>query len=421
MTFKTNSIFISVAVIATALVGCSSQDETKPAEPTTIALGQRLSEAATISPRIVISHENGLLTLDEKTKKPLNEYNVPGFYRLAGAGDGRHVMVTDGNQFKIFDAGISSQPHGDHSHNFRGEPGLTDAAVSADHAGHVVVHGDTTALFADGTGDIQLFKNAELEKGMPKLTTFSAGEAHHGVAVPLSDGTFLTTKGNEKDRHTIVHTDGQKELAKTEDCPNIHGEAAAQGDTVVFGCTNGPVIFRDGQFHKVAAKVPYQRNGNLAGSPASPIVLGDEKLDKEAKQERPTKVALINSETGEYRSIDLGSSYWFRSLARGPHGEALVLTYDGSVHIIDATTGETKHKVNAIEAWEEKEKWQEPGPILKVAGDKAYVSDAKNKKITVIDIASGKVEDEIQLEVEPVEMEIVTGEASHPHEHGHSH
>lgn len=412
---KPKTIFIAAITIA-SLTACNStanapsESPTTPTTPTTISLGQKLSEAATINPRIVLSHDGGLLTLDASSKKVLNSFDTPGFYRLAHAGDGRHIMVTDGNQFKIFDAALSNQAHGDHHHEYRGEPGLTDASVDADKAGHVVPHGNLTALFADGTGEIQIFDSTKLQKGTLELTKHSAGTAHHGVAVPLSDGTFLTTKGTEEERHTIVHTDGKQELAKTEDCPGIHGEAMAQGGAVVFGCTNGPVVFRDGAFHKVPAAADYQRNGNLAGSPASPIVLGDEKLDKDAKQEHPTKVSLIDTQENSYRTVDLGSSYWFRSLARGPKGEALVLTYDGNVNIIDPATGEVNHKIPAIAAWEEKEKWQEPGPILKVAGDRAYVSSAAEKSITVIDLTSATVVERIQLEVAPVEMEIATGD-----------
>lgn len=410
-TTKTLAI-ASTLMLAAALSACTPKDVEKPAEQAAEkpALGQKLSEVMSISPRLVISHEGGLITIDEKTGEIIHQVDEPGFYRLAAAGDGRHVMVTNGNKFEVYDAAISARPHGDHSHYYAGTPQLTNASFDADHAGHVVNHAGKTILFADGTGELQTFDPSQLGEGKTDVVKNSVGEAHHGVAVPLSDGSMLHTKGTEKERNTIVQVKDGKQLTETTDCPGIHGEAATIGDTVVFGCTNGPVVFRDGAFHKITA-TGYQRNGNLAGSPESPIVLGDEKLDKDAKQERPTKVSLIDSEKDTYRTVDLGSSYWFRSLARGSKGEALVLTYNGDVNVIDPASGEVTKRIPAIAAWEEKEKWQEPGPILQAAGGKAYVTDAANKKLVIIDLSSAKVEKEIQLSVAPVELAVVTGEA----------
>ncbi|MEJ5927557.1 hypothetical protein WG915_02870 [Corynebacterium sp. H128] len=421
MTTTNMKAFGSALALSTLLTACSAPEVDSPTAELP-ALGQPLSETMSASPRILISHQGGLITLDEKSGTILHQVDQPGFYRLAGAGDGRHIMVTNGNEFQVYDAAISEQPHGDHSHYYAGTPALTSASFTAAHAGHVVTHAGKTALFADGSGEVQTFDPMTLADAKPQAVKSSVGEAHHGVAVPLSDGSMLHTKGTEKERHTIVQIKDGKESAVTTDCPGVHGEATTMRDTVVFGCTNGPIIFRDGQFHKIPA-AGYQRNGNLAGSPVSPIVLSDEKVDKDADAEHPTKVALIDSENSSYRSVELGSSYWFRSLARGPKGEALVLTYNGELNVIDQETGEVTKKIPAISAWEEKENWQEPGPILQVAGEKAYVTDAANKKLVVIDLVSGKVEKQIQLEVAPVEMSIATGkapnleEARAPHRH----
>ena len=79
--------------------------------------------------------------------------------------------------------------------------------------------------------------------------------------------------------------------AETTGCPGVHGEAAAQptaqGDVVSLGCENGPVVYRDGAFHKVTVAEGYQRSGNQFGSHDSPIVLADYKTDADAEQERP--------------------------------------------------------------------------------------------------------------------------------------
>ncbi|KFC50258.1 hypothetical protein GY12_21085 [Micrococcus luteus] len=103
--------------------------------------------------------------------------------------------------------------------------------------------------------------------------------------------------------------------AETDDSPRQprrgRGPATEAGDVVVMGCENGPVVYRDGEFHKVDVETEYQRSGNLFGLHDSPIVLGDYKVEEEPKEavERPTKIALIDTRTDELTTVDLGSSY----------------------------------------------------------------------------------------------------------------
>src|SRR5690625_7399009 len=87
--------------------------------------------------------------------------------------------------------------------------------------------------------------------------------------------------------------------------------------------------------------------GNQAGSEQSPVVLADYKVDKNAELERPTRVALINTEKSTDDAIslvDVDASYSFRSLGRGPNGEALVLGTDGNLRIIDPETARSEER-----------------------------------------------------------------------------
>lgn len=255
-----------------------------------------------------------------------------------------------------------------------------------------------------------------------------AHHPHHGVALELADVPLFTTQGTEDERHTVrvLGKDGAVK-AETTDCPGVHGEAAAapgaSTDTVMAGCENGPVTYRGGTFHKVAVADAYARSGNLAGSERSPIVLGDYKVDEDAEQERPTRVALFDTRDGSHRLVDLGSSYWFRSLARGPEGEALVLTYDGKLNVIDVESGKVVRKIDVVQRWEEKADWQEAGPAIKVAGSSAYVTDAQNKKLHAVDLTKGEVAKTIDLPQTPVELAVVTGKPEAParEEKAHGH
>ena len=260
------------------------------------------TEVAQLPTRIVISHADGLRAYDAKTGKVIGEDTMNAFLRLSDAGDNRHVMVTKGDSFLTYDTGRITKGHGDHNHYYTAEPSLGDAPIKAPHAGHVVHHDGFTALFSDGDGVAKIYKTEDMGKDDAQpVNTVDTGAAHHGVAVPLKDGSVVITKGTEDERHTIQHLDKEgKVLTETTKCPGVHGEAAARNGNIFFGCEDGPVIFDGTKFHKVDASAyagagGYQRSGNAAGSEESDVILADNKTDKDAELERPTSVTLVDT------------------------------------------------------------------------------------------------------------------------------
>ena len=382
------------------------------------------TEVGALSPRIVLAHEGGVVTVDSADGAVLDETDLEGYVRLNPAGDGRHVAVSASDAVTMYDTGLLAQGHGDHFHYYVQDPALTDLSVEAPHPGHVVPHGDRTAIFADGTGAITLIDPSALGDGeLDVLEETSTEDPHHGVAVPLSDGGLLTTQGTEDSRSTVQVLDADGEVtAQTDDCPGVHGEAAAQptdaGDVISLGCENGSVIYRDGEFHKVEIEGDYQRSGNQKGHEDSPIVLADLKVEADPAGgiERHTEIALIDTRSDTQQVVDLGSEYWFRSLDRGPEGEALVLTADGELNILDPETGEILHEVPVAEKWSEPENWQEPGPMMSVADGTAFVVDPAAQTLTMVDVASGEIYRELELPVVPHEIQVTTGTASGEYE-----
>src|SRR5690606_39449748 len=104
----------------------------------------------------------------------------------------------------------------------------------------------------------------------------------------------------------------------------------------------------------------------------------------------PEQVALIDTRTGELRLVDLGPSYSFRSVARGPHGEALVLGTVGAIHVIDAEKGEVVARHAVVGEWREPLDWQRPRPALFVRGHVAYVPDPAGKRVHAGGGAAGR-------------------------------
>ena len=374
----------AVALSATLLTSCSTDSGATEATTTDSA-----------TPRLALSYDGGVLVLDAQSLDVVGSAEVDGFTRLNPAGDGRHVLVSTGNSFTALDTT---------------EPALTDVAFEAKTPGHVVRHDGKTVLFDDGTGLVRVFDPAGLSEGTPDTTEYTTPEAHHGVAVELSDGSLLTTVGNEDERTGIVVLDrDRKEIARNEDCPGVHGEAVAADETVVVGCQNGLLIYRDGVITKVTSPDPYGRIGNQAGDEDSPILLGDYKTDPDAELERPERVSLTDTVTGQLTLVDLGTSYTFRSLGRAPHGEALVLGTDGAVHVIDPNSKAVSRTVDVLDPWTEPDKWQSPRPALYVQDHTAYVTDPADKKIHTIDLDTWTVSGQADLPETPNEITGVTG------------
>src|SRR5699024_6063828 len=138
----------------------------------------------------------------------------------------------------------------------------------------------------------------------------------------------------------------------------------------------------------------YGRMGNQAGSEHSPVVVADYKVDKDAELERPTRIALINTEKSTDDAIslvDVDASYSFRSLGRGPNGEALVLGTDGNLQIIVQDTAEITKPIPVSDAGEEHMQCQQPRPTLLVQGENAFITEPGADSIRVVDLSSGEV------------------------------
>ncbi|MGA5606315.1 zinc metallochaperone AztD [Streptomyces griseoincarnatus] len=360
---------------AMALTACGGGDDaSSDAEP---KKQTKSSEAAAVKNPVVATYDGGLYVLDGETLKLAKTIELPGFNRVNPAGDEDHVVISTDTGFRVFDAARQE---------------FSDAEFKGAKPGHVVRHGGKTVLFTDGTGEVNVFDPADLAGGkQPKTRTYTSAEPHHGVAIELADGELVTTLGTEEKRTgALVLDKDDKEIARAENCPGVHGEAAAKGEVVGLGCEDGVLLYKDGKFTKVDAPDDYARTGNQAGSDVSPILLGDYKTDPEAELERPTRISLIDTRTAKMKLVDLGTSYSFRSLARGPHGEALVLGTNGVLHVIDPETGKVERKIDAVGDWTEPLDWQQPRPTLFVRDHTAYVSDPGKRQLHSFDLDSGE-------------------------------
>lgn len=416
---------LGVGLTLTLLAACGQADSPAATDPNPstgtsqeTAAPNPAQETATLKPRLVLTYDGGIQILDATTLELVADLPMDGFNRLNPAGDGRHVLVSTEGGFQVLDAGTWAQAHGEHSHFFVTDPDLTDLIYPANTPGHAVPHEGRTALFDDDTGNVIVVDSTEIANPDAPRREFATTVAHHGVAMERSDGSVVISEGTPEARTGIRLLDAHnEEIAASDQCPGLHGEAAAADEAIVFGCQDGILVVRDGVITKVNSPDSYGRIGNQAGTEASPIVLGDYKTDREATLERPTRVTLTDTRDGNLTLVDLPASYTFRSLARGDDGEALVLGTDGALHVIDPESGTLVRSMPLIDPWEESEVWQEPRPTIVTHDGTAYITDPATNRILAVDILTGEVWKSAGLSVTPNELTVANGEADQRHDH----
>lgn len=398
--FRTAVVGLVLASSA-VLAGCAVQ----PADEVVESTSGEPSEVDAPQPRVAVLYDGGLVVLEAETLQQVAEVATDAT-RIAEAGDGRHLMLTTDDGFDVLDGGAWTEGHGDHGHFYAGEPMLTDLTFPMNGPGHVVTHAQTTALFSDDDGTVTVFTSASLNDD-PTVELIALAAPHHGVAVPLDDATMLVTAGTEESRSSVVHlsADGS-ELARTDACPGVHGETVAADEAVLFGCADAVVVFQDGVFRSI----PLPDAGTSVGGPkateSSSVVLADYAAHDELE---PDRVALIDLDTDTVNVVELPSGYYYWSLARGPHDEALVLGTDGALHVVDPATGSLVASVPVIDAWAAPEDWRDPAPSVTVLEHTAYVSDPAAGSIHAIDLDTLEITASADLGVRAVSVAVIRG------------
>lgn len=387
---------LAAAVSASVLLISACGSAAVPAADTSDAA----TTQAASGPRVALTYDGGIAVLDGESLKLEGDLPLEGFNRLNSAGDGRHALVTTTAGFQVLDMAT---------------PKLTDLIFKAEKAGHVVRHGGKTILYADGTSDTTIFETDHLlnsSTSLPKTEVIPGDEAHHGVSIVLEDNTLLTTVGNSQSRSGIRVLDAdRKEITRNDECPSVHGEGTAANEVVLFGCSNGVLVYDAGTITKITAPDEYGRMGNAYVTEDSTLAVGDYNSDPDSEGSLLHELALIDTKTKTMKIIDLpdGIEYTWRDVARGPSGEILLLGTDGSLHTLDAATGDITGSVPVIGAWEGPAEWQEPHPALSVLDGTAYVTEPAKKVLHAVDLATGKVTTSTELPGVPNEITVVEG------------
>jgi hypothetical protein len=418
---RATALLLSAALGLVGLTACGNQDPknagTSPTASSTAHQAESdAAEVAALTPRIAYTYDGGIQVRDATTLELVKDLPLAGFNRINSVGNGRDLMVSTAGAFQVLDLGVWQSAHGDHAHYYAAEPILTDQKFTAQKPGHVVGHDGLTALFDDGTGQVSVFESAEAQDPDRELRTHTTPSAHHGVAVPLEDDVLVISEGTADGRTGALAVDGAgKTIAQSDQCPGLHGEGVAQGEAVAFGCADGALVYKDGKFTKLTAPAPAGATSSLFATEASPVILGDYELEGQPNQ----TVALIDTAAGTIKPVALPSAYYgFNDMGRLDDGAGLVLGLDGKLHVIDVVSATVKASYPVLEPWTAPAEWQDPAPKLLVLDGMVYITDPAGKAIHVVDPETGSIWKSVELDVVPLELQGVSGDAEGAHEHG---
>jgi DNA-binding beta-propeller fold protein YncE len=379
-----------VAASALLLTACATTPAAAPSDP---------APSSGDGSRVALTYDGGIYVLDGTSLEPVSDLPLEGFNRLNPAGDGRHVLVSTTEGFRVLDTA--------------GDTELTDLVFDAPTPGHVVRHDGRTILFSDGTGDSIIFDTDAINSDeLPETEVVPSEAAHHGVAIELEDGTLLSTLGTSDSRTGVRALDASRdEFARSEDCPSVHGEGAAQNEVAVFGCSDGVLVYDDGAFTKIQAADAYGRTGNQYVSETSPITVGDYNSDPDSEGYLLSQLVLTDTEALESTVVDLpdGIEYTWRGVARDADDNAVILGSDGALHVLDVATGGIVSSTPVIDPWESPVEWQDAHPALIVVGSTAYVTDTAANSLHAVDLTSGEIVASVELDETPNEIAVVTG------------
>lgn len=347
-------------------------------------------------PRLVVATTSGVQVLQADDGHVLEDFETVGRPMLSLAGDGRHVFLvqSDADVTNILDAGSWAVAHGDHAHYYTGGASMRESRVEGDTPVHVVSHGDRTAVFHDGDGTAAVFEENGMLIDTLDTTVVNSGGPHHGVVVPTHDGAIVSIPPPPGDdtlpTGVAIVDDAGAEIERFENCPGLHGEATA-GDLVAFACEDGVLLVDGTDAQKIDYPSDEGRIGSFTPGPVGDILVGDY---------TDTSLLAVNVTTEKTLEIDLNEPYAARALDE--HGDAVVLTTDGNLHVVDPDTGKITQTVRAVlPTFEIPEDWQEPRPTLAIAGHTAFVADPATSTVIPVDLDVSTVGTAFRLDDEP--------------------
>ena len=182
--------------------------------------------------------------------------------RIYATKSGRFAIAvsSDADTAHLIDGGVFLDAHGDHFDLVEVPTQRLDVDLAGDNPVHLYIGEEWSTVFYDGSGDVLLINEHELEEeGASYVPVRINAGPHHGAAVPLEGDLFAVTvqhpnyDADPAEYRRPVGADirdlSGSVLHSADGCPDLHGDAG-NGHMAVFGCTGGVLVLEahDGEY-----------------------------------------------------------------------------------------------------------------------------------------------------------------------------
>ena len=356
--------------------------------------------------------------------------------RIYPTASGRYAIAvsSDANTAHIFDGGIYLEEHGDHFDLVESDLERLNIDLAGDRPVHLYVGGEWATIYYDGSGDIALINEHELEhEGDAWVPVMMNAGAQHGAAIPLEGDVFAVSlqhpnydQNPEEYRlpigAEIRDLDGHA-LYTAEGCPDLHGDAG-NGHMAAFGCTGGVLVVEDhdGHYHHDFIAAP-------AGSPDDfrlTSVWGYYGLDHFFALGSAVGLYIVEPEAGEMEQL-IAASDELRPIqvALSYDGELLlVVMSDGEIRMYDAHDADLLASTDTVLSDDiDPSFWARPH--IATAPGHIFITDSAAGEVLALDTHDLEVMEHWDVAGTPTKIAFVgiLGEGDHPEQghddHGH--
>ena len=366
--------------------------------------------------------------------------------RIYPTYSGRYAIAvsSDANTAHVFDGGIYLEEHGDHFDLVHSDISRLGFDLSGDRPVHMYVGGEWATIYYDGSGDMVLINEHELEHdGASYTPTVLNAGPQHGAAIPIEGDLFAVTiqhpdyASNPEEYRLpigaeIWDLDGNA-LHRAEGCPDLHGDAG-NGHMAVFGCTGGvlAVEVHDGHYEDIFVAAP-------EGSPEDfrlTSVWGYHGLDHFFALGSAVGLYVVEPEEGEMHQL-IPATESLRPIQ-------VALSYDGELLLVVMSDGELRmYEAHDLDLLASASGFLsdeiDPGfwarPHIATAPGHIFITDSAAGEVIALDAHDLEVVNHWDVAGRPTKIAFVgiLGSEEHPeaghmeagdghgHDHGHDH
>lgn len=334
--------------------------------------------------------ESIVSVVDLESGDVLATYELSAAATVYTSPSGRYgfAVQADGNIANVIDSGVELEAHGDHYHTNVKTPSLLDFTFEGPVPIHFVIHEGQIVVFTDEDGVATLFSEANITDASAPLLSFASDAPHHGVGVALGDVVLLSHFDPDGEGLPngvdVFDLDGNL-LQSFGDCDQLHGEAPLHNGAA-FACEQGVMVIEQHNDHFDAHTIAYPSDGRawgLAHDERSSYLFGDY---------GDTALVRVDLVTGTSEVIEFTEAIWDFKFHPDDADKLLVLTIDGSLHVIDVASGADEGSTPVVDAFTLPESWSDPRPALATISGHALVSDPVNGLVQIVHLDGLEVE-----------------------------